>query len=143
MLILFSEVLKIRMLEDVGSTGALVCVVDEHLQHDILALCGNVRNEFADTLELLLGEVEFHVCGVPKNNQISSINLLLKFLKQILGWRSEDIVDFVDLVELVVSGEERKQAHNLKHHAANAPDVHLVAVVAIGEKTLGRAVPSS
>lgn len=49
---------------------------------------------------------------------------------------------FVDLVELVVTGEQRKQRKNLEENAADSPDVHLVAVVTIGHQALGRTIPA-
>jgi hypothetical protein len=45
----------------------------------------------------------------------------------------------LDLVELVGAGEEREQRDDLEHDAADAPHVHLVRVVAVGQQALGRA----
>ena len=51
-------------------------------------------------------------------------------------------MDFMDLVELVISGEQREETQNFKEHAAHPPDVHFVVVVAVGEQALGRPVPA-
>ena len=40
-------------------------------------------------------------------------------------------MNLVHLVQLIVTREERKQRDDLKHDAAYAPQVHLVAVVAV------------
>ena len=51
-------------------------------------------------------------------------------------------MDFMDLVELVVAWEERKEGQDLKVDAAYAPVVHLVIVVPVCEEALGWAVPT-
>lgn len=38
--------------------------------------------------------------------------------------------------------EERVEADDLEEHAADAPHVHLVVVVAVGQQALGGAVPA-
>lgn len=52
-------------------------------------------------------------------------------------------MDFVYLVQFIVSRENRKQRNNFKQHASYTPQVHFVSVVAVREETLGCAVPSS
>ena len=52
-------------------------------------------------------------------------------------------MDFVDLVKLVVAGEQREKSQYLKVDTAHAPVVHLVIIVAVGEETLGGSVPAS
>lgn len=49
---------------------------------------------------------------------------------------------FLDLVDFVVPGEECEEREHFEEHAADAPHIHFVVVVAIGEQTLGRAVPA-
>ena len=51
-------------------------------------------------------------------------------------------MDLVHLVDLVVTREQRKERDNFEEDAANAPEVHLVAVVPISEQALGCAVPA-
>lgn len=51
-------------------------------------------------------------------------------------------MNFVNLIHLVVSGEEREEGQNFKKNTTNAPVVHFVIVVAVSEKTLWGAVPS-
>jgi hypothetical protein len=51
-------------------------------------------------------------------------------------------VDFVYLVQFIVSRENREQRNNFKQHASHTPQVHFVSVVAVSEQTLGGAVPS-
>ena len=67
--------------------------------------------------------------------------VLLEFLEERIFGRPDDVVDLVNLVQLVVAREERVERNDLEEHAADAPQVHLVAIVAVGQQALGRAVP--
>lgn len=69
-------------------------------------------------------------------------SIFLEAVKELLWRCAEYIMNFVDLVELVVSWEQRKEAQNFEEDAANSPDVHFVTVVAVGHEALGCAVPS-
>ena len=55
---------------------------------------------------------------------------------------AENAVNLLELVLLVLPREERREAADLVEYAADAPHVHLRAVVAVGEQALGRAVPA-
>ena len=50
-------------------------------------------------------------------------------------------MNFVNLVKLVGSREQRSQREYFKENAANAPVIHLMVIVPIGEQTLGWPVP--
>lgn len=50
-------------------------------------------------------------------------------------------MDLVDLVQLVVAGEERYQGDDFEHDTADSPEIHFLIVVAVGEEALGSAVP--
>lgn len=52
-------------------------------------------------------------------------------------------MDLMHLVQLVVPWKQREQRNHFEHDTANTPQVHLVAVEAVGEETLGRTVPTS
>lgn len=67
--------------------------------------------------------------------------VLLEFLEERIFGRPDDVVDLVNLVQLVVAREERVERNDLEEHAADAPQVHLVAIVAVGQQALRRAVP--
>ncbi len=67
---------------------------------------------------------------------------LFEFIKQFLTWSAKYIVDFVNLVQFVVAREEGEQRKNFEKHAADAPIVHFVVVVAVSHQALGRAVPA-
>ncbi len=54
-----------------------------------------------------------------------------------------DLVDAVDLVQFVCSGEERVEGRDFEKDAAGTPKVHLRSVVAVREQALGGAVPAS
>jgi hypothetical protein len=51
-------------------------------------------------------------------------------------------MNFVYLVKLVVSWENREQRDYFKQHAPHTPQVHFVSVIAVCEQALGGAVPS-
>eukprot|EP00975_Prorocentrum_lima_P059241 12419617-Prorocentrum_lima.AAC.1 len=57
------------------------------------------------------------------------------------GRRAEHVVDAADHVQLRLPREEREQRDGLEHDAAGRPDIHLGAVVAVGEQHFGTAVP--
>lgn len=67
--------------------------------------------------------------------------ILLKLIQQLLRRCAHDIVDFMNLVELIVSGEQGIKRQDLKKDTADTPDVHFVPIVAISHQALGRAVP--
>lgn len=92
---------------------------------------------------------------------------LFELLQQTLIWRPQHVVDLGHLVQLVGSREERIQAaaqrgeglirlgtvqgqgdaavispQDLEQDAAGAPDVHLQAVVSVGEEALRGSVPT-
>ncbi len=50
-------------------------------------------------------------------------------------------MDLADLVQFVVPWEEGHEGEQLKKDAADAPDVHFVIVVPVGEETLRCSVP--
>lgn len=57
-----------------------------------------MRDQLLDTNELLGLKVEFHVCS-----------MLLEVVEKLLPWCTHDIVDFIDLIELIIPWEKRKE----------------------------------
>ena len=55
---------------------------------------------------------------------------------------SENVVYFMNLVELVLAWEQWEQTEDLEEYASHAPNVHFVVVVAFCEEALGGSVPS-
>lgn len=55
----------------------------------------------------------------------------MKVVQELLGRCAHDVVYLVDLVELVVTWEEREEAEDFEEYAASSPDIHFVAIVAI------------
>ena len=51
-------------------------------------------------------------------------------------------MNFMNLIELIVTREEREEREHFEKNASNSPVVHLVIVVAIREETLRRSIPS-
>ena len=58
--------------------------------------------------------------------------IFLKVIEQRFVGTAQDIVDFMNLIDFVVTGEQRKQRDDFEQDAANTPEVHLVTIVAIG-----------
>ena len=125
-----SQFSKVGMLEDLASRHTVIIVINEQVCNDFLALMRDVRNELCDAGALLPREVELHVRGDP-----------LELFKQFWCWSAKYVVNFVNLVKLIVAWKERKECQYFKVDASNAPIVHLVIVVAISEQALGRPVP--
>lgn len=67
--------------------------------------------------------------------------LLLELLQQRVRRRAKDVMNFVNLIELVVAREQRAQSKHLEEDAADSPVVHLVVVVAVSQQALRRPVP--
>ena len=58
--------------------------------------------------------------------------IFLEIVKQCFLRATEDIVDFVHLVHLVVAWKQREQRDHFEEHATDAPQIHLVAIVTVG-----------
>lgn len=93
-----SQLLEDVHAEDLGCGDSLVCLVDQHLHYDLLRFRRDIGNQLGDPHEGSLLEVKFHMSRI-----------FLKVSQDGRVWRPENVVDFVDLVQLVISGEERKE----------------------------------
>lgn len=89
-------------------------------------------NQLGDALILFGSEFELHV----RSN-------FLKFVKQFLGRCTEDVMNFVDLVKLILAWEQRVQGQDLEEDATDSPNIHFVAVVAVCHEAFGGSVPPS
>ena len=85
------------MLQRLSGGHAVTIIVDEQFGYDLLGIRGHVRYEFGDSGAFLVPEVELHVRGHA-----------LKFRQKLRAWRAQDVMNFVDLVELVIAGEKRE-----------------------------------
>ena len=68
--------------------------------------------------------------------------LLLELLEDGVARSAQDVMNFVDLVEFVIPGEEWEEGQDFKVDAADSPVVHLVIIVAVREKAFRWPVPS-
>ena len=112
------------MLECLRSRYTIVSIVDEELLDQVDNFRAGLRDQFRnagslDAPQTELGEV--HVACMP-----------LELVEQLLVGCAEDVMDLVHLVELVIAWEEGEQGNDFEHDTADAPQVHLVAVVAVG-----------
>lgn len=68
--------------------------------------------------------------------------LLLEFLKELISWCAEYVMNLVDLVKFVISREKWEKCKDLEIDAPYSPVVHFVIVVTICQQTLGWSIPS-
>ena len=67
--------------------------------------------------------------------------LLLKFVEDFLRWCSKNVMNFVDLVQLIVAWKDREETYDLKEDTSYSPVVHLMIIVAICKQTFRWPVP--
>mmetsp|Transcript_35287 Transcript_35287/g.51848 ORF Transcript_35287/g.51848 Transcript_35287/m.51848 type:complete len:218 (+) Transcript_35287:610-1263(+) len=115
-----------------GSSGrhALLGVVLQEAHDQVDSSRRKFRQQLHNAGALVLWEV--HV-------RVGSANFEL--LKHGLRRGAEYFVDLLDLVHLIGTREQGEQRGHLEHDTADAPHVHFVAVVPVGEQALGRSVP--
>ncbi len=53
--------------------------------------------------------------------------------KDVLLGSPKHIMNFMDLIKLILTREQREQRKNLKEHAPHAPYIHLIVIVALCE----------
>lgn len=119
-LINVSHVFEIRVFEHLTGTRSVVRVVSDHPKDELLALFRHVRYELRNSSVFLRREVKLHVSC-----------MLLKSFKQSRIRRSEDVMNFVNLIQLIGAWEDGEKRENLEEHTANAPDIHLIPVVPV------------
>lgn len=69
--------------------------------------------------------------------------VLLEHVERFLRRSAQNVMNFVDLVQLIVAREEWEQRQNFKENTTHTPNVHLVTVVAVRHQALRRSVPAS
>ena len=96
-LVLLSNLCEPRVLDSLRGCDSVVRVVDQHLSDEIQDFWRCMWYQFGDSSALDVREVELHVrC------------MFLEFVKQPFVWSSEDVMNFVDLVQFIVTGKERE-----------------------------------
>jgi len=50
-------------------------------------------------------------------------------------------MNFMNLIEFIITGKEWEEGENFKHDTSDTPEVHLVAVVAVCKQALRSSVP--
>ena len=63
-------------------------------------------------------------------------------VEQLHAWCTENIMDSLDLIQLIITWERREETNNLEEYAANAPEVHLFGIIPIRKETFRWSVPS-
>ena len=69
--------------------------------------------------------------------------LTSKTLKNFCPWSAQDIVNSMDLVELILTGEKRFFGYQFEENTAKTPNVHFLVIVAVCHEALGSPVPTS
>ena len=127
----FSTLFEINVLQKLRCGPSFVFIVYQHFPDKFLALGRDVGDLVGKSLKFLGREVDFHVSC-----------MFSEVLQDMFAGGPSDVMDFVDLVQFIVAREQRTQTQHFVHHAAYAPDVHLVAIVSVSEQTFRRPVPS-
>ena len=65
-----------------------------------------------------------------------------KHILQFFRWRANNIMNFIELIQFILSWKEWLKSQHLEEDAADCPIIHFVVVIAIREQTLWRAVPN-
>ena len=68
-------------------------------------------------------------------------SVLLEGVKDLLWRCTEDVVYFVNLIKLIITGKQREQRKHLEEDATDTPDIHFVPVVAICHKAFWCTIP--
>lgn len=84
------------MLHELRSSPPLILVVDQHFRDYILAVWGDVWYQMVESLELSWRKVDFHVgC------------MLSKVIKDFFARCPQYVMNLINLVELIISREQR------------------------------------
>ena len=126
-----TQLAEIRVSERLASGQPIVRVVGQDLQHQLNCVWRRMWDQLRDARTLRRGKVEVDVGRV-----------LPELLEQLLRRSAEHTMDLVDLIQLVCAWEEREETDNLKEHAADSPNIHLVIVVAVCQQTFRRSIPA-
>ena len=119
------------MFQGLACRHSVAIIVNQQLRYDLCGVGRHVWDQLCNAAALLGRKVKLHVAGNT-----------LKLGQQVRVRRAQDVVNLVHLVKFVVAREEGKQGEDFEVDAADAPVVHLVIVVAVGQQTLGRPVPA-
>ena len=65
----------------------------------------------------------------------------LELVEQLLIRCAQDVMDLVHLIEFIVPRKQREERNDLEYDAADAPQVHLVPIIAISEEALRCTIP--
>jgi hypothetical protein len=120
---LLADLTKPWVLQSLGGRDSVISVVNEKFLDQIDYLGASLGNKFGDAGPFYASHAELsevHVRCVP-----------LKLVQQLLVRSAEDVMNFVDLVEFIVTGEQGEQRDDFEHDATDTPQVHLVPVVTV------------
>ena len=81
----------------------------------------------SDSCSTSMWKVEFNM----------SILIPLESFQNVFRWCAKYVMDFVDLVEFILTWEKWEQGQNLEENTTHSPDVHFVIVIPFCQQTLG------
>ena len=84
---------------------------------------------------------EGHAGGVGQGADVAARLLAGDEVQVVLVGRADEVDDELELVDVVLAGEQRLAAQQLREDAAHGPHVDGEGVLVAGEQQLGRAVP--
>lgn len=121
--------MKVRVLEQLQRRYPQVGQILKRPPQNVDAVVAQTRHQTVQSGRFALRKV-IRNAGVPE------------FAKRLFAGHANDVVDFVQLIELVFARKQWVECEDLVEDAANGPDVDFRIVVSSGEQRLWRSIPS-
>lgn len=97
-MISLSQFLKITVFQQLTRCPPFIFVIDQHFGNNLLPLGTHMSNLMSEASALLSFKVNFHMRRV-----------LSKVFQDFLSWSANNVVNFVDLIQLIVAWKQRAQ----------------------------------
>jgi hypothetical protein len=108
------------MLQRLTSCDSVIRIINHQLLNEVLDLDARVRYQLNDTGSLNNWEIKLHVSSV-----------LLEVVEQRFFRRSQNVVNFMDLVNFIVSRKQREERDDFEKDTSKAPHVHFITIISI------------
>lgn len=124
---------EILMPQSVLSTDSLVMVVNQKLYKNVLQVLSAARRQkLLHSDALLRRKVYLHVGGLTS-----------KSLQYLLLRSTQDIMNSMNLIELVLARKQRLFSYEFKKDTTESPNIHFFVIVAVSHEAFGSPVPTS
>ena len=108
------------MLQRLTSCDSVIRIINHQLLNEVLDLDARVRYQLNDTGSLNNWEIKLHMSSV-----------LLEVVEQRFFRRSQNVVNFMDLVNFIVSRKQREERDDFEKDTSKAPHVHFITIISI------------